>query len=67
MKYIISIIAFILILGIWFPVIPFPVKRGYHGPNGEFCGIIYDPKCDTNKIGLFTYAEIQKIIQNHAY
>lgn len=67
MKIILAIIIVILVVGIWFPVVPFPVKRGWHGVGGEWCGIVYDPKCDTRKVGFFTYNEIQGIIDNHAY
>ncbi len=67
MKFFLLIILTFLILGIWFPVVPFPVKNGWHGVGGEFCGIVYQPECDKDKLGFFTYKEIQDIVQNKAY
>ncbi|PJE74349.1 MAG: hypothetical protein COV01_02525 [Candidatus Taylorbacteria bacterium CG10_big_fil_rev_8_21_14_0_10_41_48] len=67
MKTAISIILILLIIGIWFPIIPFPVKQGWHGVGGEWCGIVYDPVCDTRKVDFFTYKEIRDIVINQAY
>lgn len=67
MKYALIIIIVFLVLGNWFPIIPFPVKSGWHGAGGEFCGIVYDPKCDKDRLGFFTYTDIRLIKQAHAY
>jgi len=67
MKFILGIIIVILVLGIWFPVIPFPVARGWHGVGGEFCGIVYTPDCSQDTIRFFTYSGIKVIIDNKAY
>lgn len=67
MKFILGIIVAILVLGIWFPVVPFPAKKGWHGVNGEFCGIVYTEDCDKTTIKLFTHKGIKDVIQNKAY
>ena len=61
------IIVIYLVLGIFFPIIPFPVKTGWHGVGGEFCGIVYSPQCDKDSVRFMTYSEIKIIIDNHAY
>ena len=58
MKIFLSIVAVYLVIGIFYPVIPFSVKNGYHGPQGEFCGIVYNADCDKKGIRLMTYAQI---------
>ncbi len=67
MKTILGIIITVLILGIWLPVIPFPVKQGWYGVGSEWCGFIYQPSCDRDSVRFMTYSQIKIIIDNHAY
>ena len=67
MRTILGIIILLLIVGIWYPVIPFPVKQGYHGVGGEFCGIVYQPSCDQVGLRFVTLREVQDIIKNNDY
>jgi len=64
---ILGFVEFFLIAGIFLPVIPFPVKAGWHGIGGEFCGLAYDPKCDTSSWRFLTYAEIKNVIDTKQY
>jgi hypothetical protein len=67
MRAILLYIFIYLILGIFFPILPFPVKNGWHGVGGEFCGIVYQPECDKDGIRFLTMSGIKIIIDNHAY
>ena len=67
MKYVFGSIIVLLLLGFWFPIIPFPVQKGWHGVGGEFCGIVYNPDCSKITIKFLTYKEIINIVQNHEY
>lgn len=67
MKIVLVLIVVAIALGLWLPVVPFPVKQGWHGPNGEFCGIAYDPACDKVGVRFLTYREIREVIAAKAY
>lgn len=56
------IIGTVFILGIFVPILPFPVKNGYHGANGEFCGIAYNEACDKMTIRLMKWVDIKEYL-----
>ena len=45
------------ILGIFLPIVPVKVPAGFHGRNGEFCGIRYTPDCDVIVTRFFKWNE----------
>lgn len=61
-----TIICLWLLAGFIAAVIPFPVKKGWHGAGGEFCGIVYEPSCDQTTVRFFTYSEIVDIVKANA-
>lgn len=61
MKKLIYIMIFIIIvyiiLGFFLNIIPTRAPAGYHGRNGEFCGIRYTPDCDVIVTRFFKWDE----------
>ncbi len=66
-KIIFGIVIAVIVIGIWFPIIPFPVKNGWHGVGGEWCGIVYDPKCEETSITFLTITQLKDVVKNKMY
>lgn len=54
---IIFVLVAYVISGFFLNIVPTRVPAGYHGRNGEFCGIRYTPDCDKIVTRFFKWDE----------